>query len=107
MAVEKFTIKVNGIYEWGTGMTNENHKVWHDYFRNDNFIYWRYTENDNGTGYLVNINCGGMIHPMDGITVLYEKTDYMEHSINELRKRFNDLARIFGTDCSEKTEVIS
>ena len=105
MEVLKFSIKVTGIYEWGTGWTSENAKIWKEFFENRNFIYWRYVKDKNGSDFLVSVNTGAMVHPMDGIEVFCEKNDYNVNSINELKNIFRKLAEIYGTSIEEEFTV--
>lgn len=105
MGVLKFNIKIDGIYEDGKGMGVYEAKVWKDFFQKNNFIYWRYAEK-NDSGFLVNVDCGGMLHPMEGITILFEDTEYNRDSINELRIMFKKLADIFDKNVIEDLQVI-
>jgi hypothetical protein len=105
MEIEKFKIKITDIYSWGEGWSAKDAKIWKDYFNNNNFIFWKYVER-NDSGYLVSIHCGGMIHPMDGITVIYENEEYNKKSIEELRMIFQNLANIYGSEVIEETTKI-
>lgn len=101
----KYQISIVGIYQWGSGMTLENRKIWKDFFKNGDFIYWKYSGNEDAD-YLVSVETGAMIHPMDGISIFCKANDYNEHCINELKIIFNKLARIYGTTCKETKEYV-
>lgn len=105
MGVIKFNIKIEGIYEGGIGIGIYELTVWEEFFKRNNFIFWRYAEK-NDSQFLVSVDCGGMLHPMEGITILCENTEYNMESINELRVMFKELADIFDKDVVENLQVV-
>lgn len=100
MKFVEFNLKISGIYFWGKGWNETDSKIWKDYFNNLRNVWWNYVCENNKTDYLVSINGGAMIHPMDGIKVYFcEEVEsdsmHIKSKIESLIKIFDNLKKLY------------
>ena len=76
MKIFHIRCQIDGIYFWGDGWKDtETQLRWYTYLdRMWDSVFWKVAR-DTQSVYLVNVNGGGMVHPMDGINLEKENVD--------------------------------
>lgn len=85
-----------GIYQWGSGWSEEMAEKWHTFWRNHKGGHWRFYESKDGTLYLHDYTNQIYLHPDETNAVLHYDSDNFYEYLLSLKQAMDDCASFCG-----------